>query len=67
MERHDEIAWIPMCTPEKGKPWFWPLGIADTQRDARVGFANHCGQDWSELRKEGWRIVRIRLTTEIHQ
>ena len=64
--KHEEIAWMPMCT-EKGGSWFWPQGVGNTQRDARVRFANGYGQDWSKLRKEGWRIVRVRLTTELHQ
>lgn len=67
MARHDEMMWVPMCIPEKGGPWFWPRGVADRQKDARENFVKHCCQEWSDLRKEGWRIVRVRLTTELHQ
>src|SRR4051812_6415120 len=65
-KQHDEIAWIPMRT-EDGRSWFWHPGIADLQRDARKNFVKHCCVEWSELRKEGWSIVRVRLTTALHQ
>jgi hypothetical protein len=65
--KHDETWWIPMCTPEKGKPWFWPQGVGDTKKGVRANFIKHCCVEWSQLRKEGWRIVRVRLTTELHQ
>jgi hypothetical protein len=64
--KHQEVAWVPMCTPEKGEPWFWVAGIRDLQRDARSNFVEHCRADWKALRKEGWRIVLVKLTTEIH-
>ena len=59
--KHEELAWIPMCTTENGS-WFWERGIHDRQKDARSYFAEHCNMEWSALRKEGWRIVRVRLS-----
>lgn len=61
-----EVAWIPMCIPKKGEPWFWPQGIRDTQKETRSNFVKHCHEEWPALRKDGWRIVRVKLTTEIH-
>jgi hypothetical protein len=55
-----------MCTSEKGISWFWNQGVRDLQKDARNDFVKHCGMEWSALRAEGWRIVRIKLTTELH-
>lgn len=63
--KHEEIAWIPMMIQEGGN-YFWPQGLRDLQRDARANFEKHCCVDWKELRKEGWRIVRVKLTTELH-
>lgn len=63
--KHEEVAWVPMRT-EKGKSYFWLSGIRDLQRDVRTNFAQYCCVDWEVLRKEGWRIVRVKLTTEIH-
>ena len=59
--KHEELAWIPMCTTENGS-WFWEAGISDLKRDARDNFVAHCCVDWKELRKEGWKIVRVRLS-----
>lgn len=64
-KKHEEIAWIPMCTTENGS-WFWEQGIRDLQREARNNFAKHCAMEWEALRKEGWRIVRVKLSTELH-
>jgi hypothetical protein len=64
--KNEEIAWIPMCAPEKGRPWFFQAGIRDLRRDARDDFAKHCCMEWKVLQKEGWRIVRVKLSTELH-
>jgi hypothetical protein len=66
MVKHQEVAWVPMCTTDKGS-WFFDGVIRDLQREAREDFAKHCSMEWKALHKEGWRIVRVRLTTEIHQ
>jgi hypothetical protein len=66
MAKHEELAWVPMCTTENGS-WYWTTGLRDLQREARNCFVEHAGMEWEELRKEGWRIVRVRLTTELHQ
>lgn len=63
--KHEELAFIPMCIPEKGAPWFFAAGVRYMQRDARKDFEKHCCVEWKVLRKEGWRIVRVRL--EAHQ
>jgi hypothetical protein len=60
-KQHEELAWIPLRT-EHGNSWFWHPGIRDLKRDARDDFAKHCCVDWKVLRKEGWRIVRVRLS-----
>jgi hypothetical protein len=54
-----------MCTTENGS-WFWTAGVRDLQREARRNFAEHCSMEWEALRKEGWRIVQVRMTTELH-
>lgn len=64
--KYEEIAWVPMCVPAKGEPWFWPRGIRETQKEARANFVEHCSMEWKALRIEGWRIVRVKLTAEIH-
>jgi len=56
-----------MCTPDNGAPFFFHGSIKDRRRDSMEHFVAHCRIDWNELRKEGWRIVRVRLTTELHQ
>lgn len=61
--KHDELAWVPMCRPDTGGGcWFFQAGIRDRMRDARNDFAEHCGMEWKMLRKEGWRIVRVRIS-----
>lgn len=67
MARVEEVAWIPMCVPKNGRPFFFDRCIRDLRRDALADFAKYCCVEWQELRKEGWRIVRVRLTTELHQ
>jgi len=66
MTKHEAIAWVPMCTTDKGS-WFWTEGISDLQREARNNFVEHARMEWETLRKEGWRIVRVKLSTDLHQ
>jgi hypothetical protein len=66
MAKHEEAAWIPICVPLKGRPWFFWRGVRDLRRDARDAFAEHCNMDWKELHKEGWRIIRVKITNELH-
>lgn len=60
--KYDELAWVPMLIPDKGSPFFFQAGVRNMKRDARNDFAKHCGMEWNELLKEGWRIVRVRLS-----
>lgn len=60
--KHDELAWIPMRTDAvTGQSYFWIQGARGLRRDAVEHFVNHCCVEWKELRKEGWRIVRVRI------
>ena len=63
--KHEELAWVPMCIPPKGKPWFFTSIVRDRRREAVADFEKHCCMEWKALRIEGWRIVRVRL--EAHQ
>jgi hypothetical protein len=57
------FGYLPLCTPEKGKPWFaGNVTIGFTAGDARAAFVEACGQPWEELKKEGWRIVRVKIS-----
>lgn len=54
--------YLPFCTPNKGKPWFASnIVIGYTAKDARANFVRVCGQSWDILKKEGWRIVRVKV------
>lgn len=64
---HEELVWMPMCTPPKGKPWFFTSIAGDRRRETVKAFEKHCQMEWKALRIEGWSIVRVRLTTAIHQ
>lgn len=57
------FGYLPLCTPEKGKPWFaGNVTIGYTAGDARSEFVKTCGQGWEDLKKEGWRIVRVKVS-----
>lgn len=64
------FGYLPLCTPEKGKPWFaGNVTIGYTAGDARVDFTKACTgnphyetRDWEALKKEGWRIVRVKVS-----
>lgn len=58
------FGYIPLCTPKTGKPWFaGNVVIGYTAADARAAFVELCGYTWDELKKEGWRIVRVKIST----
>lgn len=59
--KHEELGWIPMRT-EKGRSWFFQAGIRDLRRAAKEDFVKYCCVEWKVLHKEGWRIVRVRLS-----
>jgi hypothetical protein len=64
------FGYLPLCTPEKGSPWFaGNVTIGYTASDARVAFTKACTgnpsyetRDWDALKKEGWRIVRVKIS-----
>lgn len=54
--------YLPFCTPAKGKPWFaGNVTIGFTAKDSRDAFIRACGQSWEVLKREGWRIVRVKI------
>lgn len=58
------VGFAPKCTPEKGEPWLFVSGCRWQRRDAVADFEKYCGQDWKTLKREGWRIVRVEVTSE---
>jgi hypothetical protein len=58
------IGYAPKCTPQRGSPWLFIAGCRDLRREAVADFAKTCGQDWETLKREGWRIVRVEITSE---
>jgi hypothetical protein len=69
-KRHSETAFAPMCTPEKGEPWFAISFVRYYMRDARDAFIKASGGNgnpiaiWNTLRSEGWRIVRVKVVAQ---
>lgn len=67
--RHTTFGYLPLCTPKEGTPWFaGNVTIGYTAADARVAFTKACtghpeyqSSDWDDLKKEGWRIVRVKV------
>jgi len=54
--------YLPFCTPSKGRPWFaGNITLGYTMKDSREAFVKACCQDWESLKKEGWRIVRVKV------
>lgn len=54
--------YLPFCTPKKGNAWFaCNVTIGYSMKDAREAFVKVCGQSWEELKREGWRIVRVKI------
>lgn len=70
MARLTEFGYLPMCTPATGKPWFaGSVAVGYSAQDTRVEFTKLCsGQteyqtsEWNALKKEGWRIVRVKVS-----
>jgi hypothetical protein len=64
--KHVEAAFIPMKTPKKGKPYFAVRCLDWSANGAREQF---CGgaidppHHWKESKKDGWRIVKVRVST----
>lgn len=71
MTRIKQFGYLPLCTPDKGKPWFaGSVSVGYSAQDTRVEFTKLCsGQseyitsEWEALKKEGWRIVRVAVST----
>lgn len=54
--------YLPRCTPEKGQPWFaGNVTVGYTAKDSREAFVRACGQTWESLKKEGWRIAKVKI------
>lgn len=63
-KRHSELGFAPMCAPEKNGAWFAISFIRHTQREARDAFLEATAQTWRLLKKEGWRIVRVKVVQQ---
>lgn len=62
LTKNTTFGYLPFCTPMNGKPWFaGNVTIGYTASDARKAFEKVCGQEWEALKKEGWRIVRVKV------
>lgn len=67
-----EYGYLPKCTPKEGKPWFAGcVTVGYSAQDTRVAFTKHCTgypeydpKCWDDLKKEGWRIVRVKITDQ---
>jgi hypothetical protein len=60
--KQNTYGYLPFCTPDKGHPWFAAnVVIGDTAKDTRYAFTQACGQSWETLKREGWRIVRVKI------
>lgn len=59
---YSEICFIPMCT-KKGKRWFAVRCLDWTAKDAKAKFLENDTFEWSYWRKEGWRIVKVKVIT----
>jgi hypothetical protein len=66
---HSQFAFIPMCTPTRGNPWFAPNAMRYLAKDSRDAFIDMCGYPgedatvWKALKIEGWRIVKVKVAT----
>lgn len=60
--KHATYGYLPFCTPKEGTPWFaGNVTVGYTAKETREAFAIQCGDDWKSLKKEGWRIVRVKI------
>jgi hypothetical protein len=57
--RHREIAFVPIFVGPR--PYFALQFMSHSQRTARDDFVKEVRQNWDELKKEGWRIVRVEV------
>jgi len=53
---HSETAFVPMST--KGVPYLALGYVQETASAARLAFG---GQRWDQYRREGWRIVKVKI------
>ena len=65
--KHTEKAFIPMNIGKRhGKPWFAVAELNWTASGARKGMTKHDPRGhheaWRLLRKDGWRIVRVKVS-----
>jgi hypothetical protein len=67
-KKHSQLAFVPMCIPHKGNPWFAPQATRYLAKDARDAFIDLCGYPgpdaWKALKIEGWRIVRVKISLQ---
>ncbi len=67
---HSEFAFLPMCRPSSGKPWFALSALRYSAKDSRNAFVTQCHgpavpmDAWKALKIEGWRIVKVRVSTK---
>jgi hypothetical protein len=50
------------CEPASGHPWLAYQFIRDRAKDVREDFPRGAGTTWKQMRKEGWKVVRVHLT-----
>lgn len=70
MVAHSEFGYLPMCTPAEGKPWFaGSVSVGYSAMDARTEFTkmvhgqkDYIPSQWEDLKKDGWRIVRVKVS-----
>lgn len=66
--RHSETAFIPINTGRKvGGPWFAIAFLRWSARDCRKAMIESDPRDpaeaWGLLRKGGWRIVKVKISS----
>jgi hypothetical protein len=66
-KHHSETAYVPMCTPPKGAPWFAISFVRHARQNARADFIKAVsgnGRGWRALSRQGWRIVRVKVVAQ---
>jgi hypothetical protein len=65
---YSETAWLPRAESPHGEKWFALVEPGYTAQECRERFTkNATGQlkydrkEWAKLRKEGWRIVKVKI------
>jgi hypothetical protein len=61
-KRHSEFCYIPKCKNDKDQEWFAVRCLDYTAREAKAKFMEGDTLPWDHLRKEGWRIVKIKVS-----